>query len=67
MLDQPTRIERDSLGEVHVPADALYGAQTQRAVNNFPISGLRPAYPFFFSNSFMNPTRASTDSRDTAL
>lgn len=35
------RIERDSLGEVQVPADALYGAQTQRAVENFPISGIR--------------------------
>lgn len=35
-----TRIERDSLGEVAVPASALYGAQTQRAVENFPISGM---------------------------
>jgi fumarate hydratase class II len=35
-----TRIERDSMGELAVPADALYGAQTQRAVNNFPVSGL---------------------------
>ena len=34
-----TRIEKDSLGEVEVAADALYGAQTQRAINNFPISG----------------------------
>ncbi|WP_370298260.1 class II fumarate hydratase [Pontibacterium sp.] len=34
-----TRIERDSMGELDVPTDALYGAQTQRAVNNFPISG----------------------------
>jgi fumarate hydratase class II len=34
------RVERDSLGEVLVPADALYGAQTQRAVENFPISGM---------------------------
>jgi fumarate hydratase class II len=33
------RTEHDSLGEVQVPADALYGAQTQRAVDNFPISG----------------------------
>ena len=33
------RIEKDSMGEVKVPADALYGAQTQRAVDNFPISG----------------------------
>ena len=35
------RIERDSMGELHVPAGALWGAQTQRAVQNFPISGLR--------------------------
>ena len=35
------RLEYDSLGEVTVPADALYGAQTQRAIENFPISGLR--------------------------
>jgi fumarate hydratase class II len=34
------RIEKDSMGELKVPADALYGAQTQRAVNNFPMSGL---------------------------
>ena len=34
------RIERDSMGELKVPADALYGAQTQRAVDNFPISGM---------------------------
>ena len=36
-----TRVERDSMGEVEVPAGALYGAQTQRAVQNFAISGLR--------------------------
>ncbi|WP_232622303.1 hypothetical protein, partial [Rhodococcus rhodochrous] len=35
------RIGRDSLGEVRIPADALYGPQTQRAVENFPVSGLR--------------------------
>lgn len=35
------RIEHDTMGKVRVPADALYGAQTQRAVENFPISGLR--------------------------
>ena len=34
------RIEHDSMGELKVPADALYGAQTQRAIDNFPISGL---------------------------
>jgi fumarate hydratase class II len=37
----PERIERDSMGEMRVPADALYGAHTQRAVENFPISGMR--------------------------
>ncbi len=36
------RIEKDTLGEVQVPEDAYYGAQTARAVANFPISGLRP-------------------------
>ncbi|HEY7199043.1 MAG TPA: lyase family protein, partial [Candidatus Dormibacteraeota bacterium] len=36
-----TRVERDSMGEMEVPADALYGASTQRAVINFPISGQR--------------------------
>ena len=40
------RIEKDSMGEVKVPAKALYGAQTQRAVENFPISGLRFQRPF---------------------
>ncbi len=35
------RIERDSMGDVQIPHDALWGAQTQRAVENFPISGLR--------------------------
>ena len=35
-----TRTERDTMGELQVPVDALWGAQTQRAVNNFPISGI---------------------------
>jgi fumarate hydratase class II len=41
MPEQPTRVEKDTMGEVRVPAQALYGAQTQRAVENFRISGLR--------------------------
>ncbi len=41
MTAQDFRIERDSLGELKVPANALWGAQTQRAIDNFPISGLR--------------------------
>src|SRR5882724_11028138 len=40
------RIERDPLGEKSVPADSLYGIQTLRAVENFPISGLRPLPAF---------------------
>ncbi|MCH7829887.1 MAG: class II fumarate hydratase [Proteobacteria bacterium] len=40
MSDKAYRIEKDSMGELRVPKDALWGAQTQRAVNNFPISGL---------------------------
>lgn len=41
-----TRIEKDSMGQVAVPADAYYGVQTQRAVLNFPISGWKP-FPEF--------------------
>jgi len=40
------RIEKDSMGEMQVPLDALYGAQTQRAVENFPVSGLVFPRPF---------------------
>ncbi len=47
MSEQNERIERDSMGEMRVPASALYGATTARAVENFPISGLR------FSRSFI--------------
>ena len=46
------RIEKDSLGEVYVPNSALYGAQTQRAIDNFPISGIKMDFPF--TNSFID-------------
>ena len=39
--ETPHRVERDSMGEVEVPRDALFGAQTRRALDNFPISDLR--------------------------
>jgi aspartate ammonia-lyase len=48
-MDRPTRIEHDTLGDVIVPVDALYGAQTQRAINNFNISGLHPWRAFIWS------------------
>ncbi len=40
------RTERDSLGEIRVPNDALWSAQTQRAIDNFPVSGIRFPRPF---------------------
>ncbi len=43
------RIEKDSLGEVRVPKNALFGAQTQRAVHNFPVSNLKPYTAFIWS------------------
>jgi fumarate hydratase class II len=46
MPDGPMRMERDSMGEMGVPADAYYGASTQRAALNFPISSLRLGWPF---------------------
>jgi fumarate hydratase class II len=49
MSPQEYRKEKDSLGELNVPASALYGAQTQRAIDNFPISGMRPWRAFIWS------------------
>src|SRR3954463_4223421 len=46
MTSTGTRIEKDSMGEMPVPANALYGASTQRAVLNFPVSGYRFSRPF---------------------
>ena len=40
------RIEKDTMGEINVPHDALWGAQTQRALENFKISGIKFAFPF---------------------
>jgi fumarate hydratase class II len=49
MISKDFRVEKDSLGEVRVPAAAMYGAQTQRAVENFRVSGLRPWRAFIWS------------------
>ena len=48
------RIETDTLGEVHVPVQALYGAQTQRAVDNFPVSGMRLPAAFIHALGLIN-------------
>src|SRR3970282_2236613 len=49
MDSESFRVEKDSLGTLYVPATALFGVQTQRAVENFPISGLRPWRAFIWS------------------
>ena len=46
MAKKGYREESDSIGIVFVPRNALYGAQTQRAIDNFPISGIKMDFPF---------------------
>ncbi len=63
MSDEPvvelkTRIEHDSMGAMAVPADALYGAQTARAIENFPIGSLRPQRPFIRALGFIKAAAA---------
>ncbi|MCB8984798.1 MAG: aspartate ammonia-lyase [Ardenticatenaceae bacterium] len=60
------RTEKDSLGEVQVPAAAYWGAQTQRAVQNFPISGLKP-YPAFIWSMAAIKRAAAEVNRDLGL
>jgi fumarate hydratase class II len=63
-MTQPEyRIEHDTMGEVRVPVDALYGAQTQRAVENFPISGqgLEPAHIHALAQVKKAAARANED------
>ena len=60
------RTEKDSLGEVRVPANAYYGAQTQRAVDNFPISGMKP-YPAFVWSQVMVKRAAAEVNLDLGM
>jgi aspartate ammonia-lyase len=55
-----TRIEKDPLGELSVPSDALYGVQTMRAAANFAISGLRPLEPFVIAQVWIKKAAALT-------
>lgn len=57
------RIEKDSLGDVQVPVDALYGAQTARAIRNFPITGL-PPHPTFVRATVLVKRAAAEVNRD---
>lgn len=60
------RIEKDSLGTVSVPENALWGAQTQRAVQNFPITGLPPYRAFVWSMALIKRAAAEVN-RDLGL
>ena len=66
-----TRVERDPLGELRVPAEAYYGVQTQRAVENFPISGLRAPAPLVVATVLVKQAcaraNASLGRLDTAV
>src|SRR5207244_12994776 len=57
------RIESDTLGSIAVPDDALYGAQTQRAVENYPVSGLRE-HPHFIRAFIILKKAAAMANRD---
>ncbi len=58
---EKTRIEKDSMGELSVPADALYGASTQRAVLNFPISGQRIPVPVIRAYGLLKAAAAQSN------
>jgi len=58
---EKTRIEKDSMGEMEVPAEALYGAQTARALANFPISGWRFSRPFLRALGMIKEHAARTN------
>jgi len=53
-----TRTEKDSLGEIQVPSSALYGAQTMRAVHNFPVSGMKPYRAFVWGMAVIKQAAA---------
>jgi len=55
------RIEKDSMGELEVPAAALYGAQTQRAVENFPVSGIKMPAAFIKTVALIKKTAAQVN------
>ncbi|MGH8447316.1 MAG: class II fumarate hydratase [Solimonas sp.] len=61
MAKPASRIEHDSLGELKVPADALWGAQTQRAVDNFPVSGLKMPRAFIRALGLIKATAAQVN------
>ena len=65
-MNETNRSESDSLGNVIIPSTALYGAQTQRAVENFPVSGLRPWRAFIWAMAVIKRAAAEVN-RDLEL
>lgn len=65
-IQESFRLERDALGEVKVLAGAMYGGQTQRAVQNFPVSGLKPWRAFIWSMAVIKRAAAEVN-RDLGL
>jgi fumarate hydratase class II len=63
----PVRIEHDSMGEMEVPADALWGAQTARAVENFPISGLTMPLPIVQALARIKSAAAQVNADQSSL
>ncbi|MGH8257228.1 MAG: lyase family protein, partial [Steroidobacteraceae bacterium] len=63
MTSAAFRTERDSMGALQVPADALWGAQTQRATENFPISGYRLPRPFIRALALIKQAAAAANVR----
>src|ERR1043165_3841807 len=60
MTKPATRTEKDPLGPLEVPVDALYGVPTLRAVQNFPISGLKALEPFVIAQVWIKKSAALT-------
>ncbi len=56
-----TRLEKDSIGEMAVPLEAYYGVQTTRAIQNFPISGLRMPLPFIYTHALLKRAAAEVN------
>src|SRR5215471_8925647 len=63
LMAQSYRIERDTMGEMRVPAEALYGAHTARAVENFPISGMRFPRSFIRALGLIKSAAAKVNGR----
>src|SRR5438874_12405323 len=59
-MSTTTRTEKDPLGTREVPVDALYGVQTVRASENFPISGFKPLWPFVMAQIWIKKAAAAT-------